>query len=384
MNQSKITPILKDKILEYICQADFERNIYIELKTILSELNIEFNDLQAILSQFERLGFISNLNLRRNVTTFFLIVHVDALDFKNRGGFLVYEYELKMKLEKMALEIDSLSKSFPEKASVFTNIAADIASCLSLVTMLKKISLILLVSFSFYNSFSQERIDSKQPSINKNLVFTLNQATGYLKNETGKWISKQNRIPFRLEPQFEKLSNSEVYSLGENNENFIKYEFRKININDTIYNVFIRYYKSGFYEYKSIKKGWNYTKSLDFYVFDNSELEKLNLFTKDSLNNLKIKPIYYSTLEYLDEYKLSYIENKIQELKSKKKNLSTYEKLVERKYKKETYLYFNFLYFKDVVRFKIDIFDFDLKDEYYETSKVNFESFYVDFLNTEK
>ena len=137
MNQSKITPILKDKILEYICQADFERNIYIELKTILSELNIEFNDLQAILSQFERLGFISNLNLRRNVTTFFLIVHVDALDFKNRGGFLVYEYELKMKLEKMALEIDSLSKTFPEKASVFTNIAADIASCLSLVTMFK-------------------------------------------------------------------------------------------------------------------------------------------------------------------------------------------------------------------------------------------------------
>ena len=250
--------------------------------------------------------------------------------------------------------------------------------------MLKKISLILLVSFSFYNSFSQERIDSKQPSINKNLVFTLNQATGYLKNETGKWVSKQNRIPFRLEPQFEKLSNSEVYSLGENNENFIKYEFSKININDTIYNVFIRYYKSGFYEYKSIKKGWNYTKSIDFYVFDNSELEKLNLFTKDSLNNLKIKPIYHSTLEYLDEYKLSYIENKIQELKSKKKNLSTYEKLVERKYKKETYLYFNFLYFKDVVRFKIDIFDFDLKDEYYETSKVNFESFYVDFLNTEK
>lgn len=137
MNQSKITPILKDKILEYICQADFERNIYIELKKILSELNIEFNDLLAILSQFERLGFISNLNLRRNVTTFFLIVHVDALDFKNRGGFLVYEYELKMKLEKMALEIDSLSKTFPEKASVFTNIAADIASCLSLVTMFK-------------------------------------------------------------------------------------------------------------------------------------------------------------------------------------------------------------------------------------------------------
>lgn len=137
MNQSKITPILKDKILEYICQADFERNIYIELKTILSELNIEFNDLLAILSQFERLGFISNLNLRRNVTSFFLIVHVDALDFKNRGGFLVYEYELKMKLEKMALEIDNLSKSFPEKASVFTNIAADIASCLSLITMFK-------------------------------------------------------------------------------------------------------------------------------------------------------------------------------------------------------------------------------------------------------
>lgn len=250
--------------------------------------------------------------------------------------------------------------------------------------MLKKLSLIIFVICSFLNSFSQERINSEQPSINKNLVFTLNQATGYLKNESGKWISKQNRIPFRLEPQFEKLSNSEVYSLGENNENFIKYEFRKININDTIYNLFIRYYKSGFYEYKSIKKGWNYIKSLDFYVFDNNELEKLKIYSKDSLNNLKIKPIYHSTLEYLDEYKLSYIENKIQELKNKKKNLSTYEKLVERKYKKDTYLFFNFLYYKDVVRFKIDIFDFELKDEYYETNNASFENFYVAFLNESK
>ena len=99
MNETKITPIIKDKILEYICQYDFERNIYVNLKTILSEINIEFNDLLAILSQFQRLGFITNLNLRRNITQFFLIVHVDALDFKNRGGFLAYEYELKMKQE---------------------------------------------------------------------------------------------------------------------------------------------------------------------------------------------------------------------------------------------------------------------------------------------
>jgi len=137
MNQSKITSILKDSILEYICKVDYEKRINFDLKTVLNELNVEFNDLNAILIQFERLGFISNLFLRKNVTSFYLIVHVDALDFKNRGGFLVYEYELKMKLEKLALEIDSLSKSFPEKASVFTNIAADLASCISLVSMFK-------------------------------------------------------------------------------------------------------------------------------------------------------------------------------------------------------------------------------------------------------
>lgn len=134
MNQSKISPELKDKLLEFLCQANFETNIHIELNLLLSEIGIEFNDLYAVFRQFERMGLISNLNLRRNVTRFFLIVHVEALDFKNRGGFLVQEYELKMRLEKLALEIDNISKTIPEKASEFTNIAANLASCISLVS----------------------------------------------------------------------------------------------------------------------------------------------------------------------------------------------------------------------------------------------------------
>lgn len=133
-----ITPSSKDLVLAELCTAEFEVNVYIPLRPFLQHTHLEFHELQAVLNQFERLGFISNLNLRRTVSDFFLIVHLDALDFKNRGGFLVQEEVLKLTLEKLYLEVEQLSKDFPEKALTFTGIAANIATCLGLITGLSK------------------------------------------------------------------------------------------------------------------------------------------------------------------------------------------------------------------------------------------------------
>ena len=59
-----ITPLKKDELLNVLCDAnDYETLLSIPLSEVLSELDLTFNELNAILQQFQRLGFISNLML---------------------------------------------------------------------------------------------------------------------------------------------------------------------------------------------------------------------------------------------------------------------------------------------------------------------------------
>ena len=129
-----MTPLKKDELLNVLCDAnDYETLLSIPLSEVLSELDLTFNELNAILQQFQRLGFISELNARRYSSEIYLAVHLEALDFKNQGGFFVQEETLKLTLEKLALEVEQLSKDFPEKALTFTSITANIATCLSAI-----------------------------------------------------------------------------------------------------------------------------------------------------------------------------------------------------------------------------------------------------------
>lgn len=133
-----ITPLVKDDVLNALCEANsYDVLLSTSLNSLLEELNLNFNELYAILKQFERLGFISNLNIRRHSPELYVAVHLEALDFKNRGGFFVQEETLKLSLEKLALEVEQLSKDFPEKALTFSTIAANITTCLGLLTSIK-------------------------------------------------------------------------------------------------------------------------------------------------------------------------------------------------------------------------------------------------------
>ncbi|EKB58378.1 hypothetical protein [Bergeyella zoohelcum] len=129
-----ITSLKKDELLNALCDAkNYETLLSISLKNVLSELDLNFNELNAVLQQFQRLGFISELNVRKNSSEIYLAVHLEALDFKNQGGFFVQEETLKLTLEKLALEVEQLSKDFPDKALTFTSIAANIATCLGAI-----------------------------------------------------------------------------------------------------------------------------------------------------------------------------------------------------------------------------------------------------------
>lgn len=127
-----INSLIKDDVLNLICETE-EYYTYIlkPLQKTLDDFNLSFNELHAILHQFKKLGFIEYLNLCSYKSEFEISVTLDAFDFKNRGGFFVQEETLKLSLEKLALEVEQLSQTFPEKVLTFSTILANITTCLS-------------------------------------------------------------------------------------------------------------------------------------------------------------------------------------------------------------------------------------------------------------
>lgn len=133
-----ITPEIKDLVLNTLCDTvDFERLEILSKSDILKISELKFDELQAIFRQFERLGLISDLNIRRNSDNLHIVVRLDALDFRNNGGFTVQEQLLELTLEKLSLEVEQLRNEYPDKAERFTTIAANIATCLSFLIATK-------------------------------------------------------------------------------------------------------------------------------------------------------------------------------------------------------------------------------------------------------
>lgn len=120
-----ITPELKDSVLNALCQ-NCQPERMVNFKTEDLGIDISFNDLDAILSQFQRLGLISELNSRP--IAIFLYLNLEALDFWRIGGFSIQELATKQTLEKLRLEVEALKNTYPEKADTFTSILANIAT----------------------------------------------------------------------------------------------------------------------------------------------------------------------------------------------------------------------------------------------------------------
>ncbi len=119
-----ITPHLKDHVLNTLCQ-NCKPEQFCSFKPSHIE-DISFENLNAILNQFQRIGIIEDLNCRLHSIS--LILRLDAFDFQRMGGFTAQELLVKTSLEKLQLEVESLQQSFPEKAETFTTILANIAT----------------------------------------------------------------------------------------------------------------------------------------------------------------------------------------------------------------------------------------------------------------
>jgi len=123
----------KDHVLSSLCNLQcFESMIYIDLKELLSETDTTFNELQAILMQFQRLGFVSDVNMRHLSPQILIVVYLEALEFYQKGGFQMQDEILRLNLEKLKLEVEQLSKDYPEKALTFSSILSNISTVLGL------------------------------------------------------------------------------------------------------------------------------------------------------------------------------------------------------------------------------------------------------------
>lgn len=161
---------------------------------------------------------------------------------------------------------------------------------------MKRTILILCLILNIF-CYSQNRIDDKLPVISKTNGQLVN-ATGWLKNDSGQWISKKNKIPFDLGNEQKNLENFESYSLGE--DNFISFEFKNIVIKDSTYTILIKKYRDGFYNYPAIREDWNFSDAYSYYVFENSELEKFKNIKNDTLSEIKINLLLTDDVKFVN------------------------------------------------------------------------------------
>jgi hypothetical protein len=161
---------------------------------------------------------------------------------------------------------------------------------------------ILLIGFSIallnFHLFSQERVNKQLPIISSKVSSQLLNAKGWILNPEGQWISRNNRIPAFIDNQFKQLIDYQNTGLGI--DNFVSFQFREIKIADSTYFILIKKYKDGYFKYPNLHEGWTAYLSLDYYVINKYELNKLNSVKNDSINLIKLNVLYSNSLTWID------------------------------------------------------------------------------------
>jgi hypothetical protein len=232
---------------------------------------------------------------------------------------------------------------------------------------MKKITLIALLHITLL-TFSQNRVNEQLPIISQ-LNGILNISTGWLKNESGQWISSKNKIPNDLGENQKLLGNYEKYSIGV--DNFISFEIRDITINGETYALILKKYRDGFYRYETIEKDWLPNNSYKFYVLDKNEINKIKNIMHNESNNLQLDFIYYGDIKYIN---LKILTNAMIS-KEINKIIKTYDNFLGYK------LGLNIKCFDDKKLVQFYFYEYikglenETDDKYYETTLANFNAF---------
>ncbi|GHE65074.1 hypothetical protein [Roseivirga thermotolerans] len=174
---------------------------------------------------------------------------------------------------------------------------------------MKKLLLILLTLP--FTAFAQERISRDKPQVSFENIGELKEATGWMLNPEGDWVSLQNTIPVYLSGEYKSLLTYEQYGLGT--DNFISYELREGSFGNQEFYVLLKKFRSGYYNYPTIKEEWRSNESIYAYVFAKSELNKISTVKFDQINMVEINLLDMVELRYVsrDENPIELIESKM-------------------------------------------------------------------------
>ena len=139
--------------------------------------------------------------------------------------------------------------------------------------MKKTICLLYLVYTTLF-AFSQAEstTDLENFSIMSPVQSGIYEAKGWSIQDNGKWAYAMNKIPHTDS----KSNNARPGGLNElGQDNFYSLELRKIMIDDEQYNVLVKKYNDGEFEFPFLQRNWKFYKSLDFYVFRGEKLKEL-------------------------------------------------------------------------------------------------------------
>ncbi len=124
----------KDAVLEKLCTLPPEKMMQIRCDDLLNELELPLDDFKAILTYFQRIGFIQFQNLvsmttlTERKTTCYLLLHLEAVEYFQRGGFTLVEEQLVKNLEKLELELEQLQSQMPTKIQTISSLISAIVS----------------------------------------------------------------------------------------------------------------------------------------------------------------------------------------------------------------------------------------------------------------
>ncbi|MGM7552600.1 hypothetical protein [Myroides odoratimimus] len=123
-----ITPELKDSILNQLINLFNDDREVISFYELATTLNTKPTLIEMILKQFYEQSLLSQYTPFLGEGEAYFELSANAFDLQYIGGFKAKEELLKLNLDKLSLEIESLKNSTPETAERISTIIANIAA----------------------------------------------------------------------------------------------------------------------------------------------------------------------------------------------------------------------------------------------------------------
>jgi len=127
------TPELKDQVLKALTEHQLTKFSF-NPRELAFELELDLDQLIALLEYFERKGLISDLTFGLGANYCSLTLRVEAFDLVRMGGFTALEQTFELELQKLQKEAETIKKTFPDKAE---RMLSTLSNLLSLVEFFK-------------------------------------------------------------------------------------------------------------------------------------------------------------------------------------------------------------------------------------------------------